>query len=432
MGALKSVVGIILLSLYSSVLLKIYLDLFLHQASKPRQVAGWFLFFVWQFLSELDYFDNQTTLLCTFISIVLVGIVAYTGNWWKRWFFPIVYLAIWMLLEGVVAFGVSVLNGGVETKFAMISIGSKILMPFFVFGVRLFTIKMGFGKEPYGGGIYFFVFPVIGMGMYHILYQLVNHVQDSSVKRGFWMLLIAAALIVMNLCFYPIYIQLAQGLQMKKSVHFYRKQLELFKQEKELEENAMKEIRQLRHDMKQRLIFLHSLLTNGEIQAAQQVLEEMTGEALERGRLESRTGNMVVDSLVNHAWKAAQKEGILFHSDIRPMPDLPIKDVDLSVLLGNALDNAIEASGRMRNGKKEIWIFGGYEKGCLFFQVKNRYEGKLQMSWDKRIFTQKKEKGHGIGLYSMERIAQKYNGSVEVKQEEQGIFLVEMFICCGS
>lgn len=431
MKTLGAAAGCAVLSLYSSILLKIYLDIFLHQASGRRQTAGWFLFFTWQYLSESGRYNEQMTLCFTFVSIIFIGMAAYTGNWWKRCVFPVVYLAVWMLLEGVAAFGIGLASGGVKTEFAMISVVSKILLLFFVLKVKSFSMKMGSGREPYGGSICFLAMPIAGMGLYHTLYQFMNHVQGDYEQNRLWMLVIAIALIVMNLSFYPMYIQLIKGLHMKKSANFYMKQLELFRQEKQLEDNAVMEIRELRHDMKQHLFLLNSLLQNGEIEAARNMLEELTRETLEKGRLESRTGNMVVDSLINHTWKTAKEKGIRLHLDIRPLPELAIKDSDLCILLGNALDNALEASEQVQNSEKEIWIFAVYEKGYLLFQVKNRYEGELRMSSGQRIPSRKREAGHGFGLYSMDKIAKKYGGSMEVKLEEQGIFLVEILICCG-
>ena len=53
------------------------------------------------------------------------------------------------------------------------------------------------------------------------------------------------------------------------------------------------EIRELRHDMRQHLIFLGELLENGDLEVAQDTLTELIGETGKRGRLESRTGNKV-------------------------------------------------------------------------------------------------------------------------------------------
>ena len=386
-------------------------------------------FLVWQCLSETGCFPGNITLLFTFSTIVMVGLIVYTGPFWKRCVFPAVYLAIWMLLEGAVDFALRYFSGTVETEFLMISAPSKILLLLLSMGIRQFAKKKGIGKEPYGGGMVFMVLPIIGMLLYHTLYQLLQALYVNQSEIWVWMLLAAIALICLNLSFYPVYMQLVNNLQMKKNTHFYIKQMELFRQEKAMEEAAAIEIRQLRHDMRQHLIFVGELLENGTLESAQDALIELIGETRKRGRLESRTGNMVVDSMVNHVWKTAVENGIIFHADIAPLPELSIKDADLCVLLGNAFDNALEASRFVENGRKEIWVAFQYIKGSLYIQIKNIYEGDVKLSADRKILSRKEESGHGFGLYSMERITEKYHGRMDIKSGG-GLFTVEILIHC--
>ena len=417
------------MSLFSILVLKLYLDTFLHKPKGIRSIAGWLPFFIWQCLSETGCFPGNITLLFTFSTIVMVGLIVYTGPFWKRCVFPAVYLAIWMLLEGAVDFALRYFSGTVETEFLMISAPSKILLLLLSMGIRQFAKKKGIGKEPYGGGMVFMVLPIIGMLLYHTLYQLLQALYVNQSEIWVWMLLAAIALICLNLSFYPVYMQLVNNLQMKKNTHFYIKQLELFRQEKAMEEAAAIEIRQLRHDMRQHLIFVGELLENGTLESAQDALIELIGETRKRGRLESRTGNMVVDSMVNHVWKTAVENGIIFHADIAPLPELSIKDADLCVLLGNAFDNALEASRFVEDGRKEIWVAFQYIKGSLYIQIKNIYEGDVKLSADRKILSRKEESGHGFGLYSMERITEKYHGRMDIKSGG-GLFTVEILIHC--
>lgn len=417
------------MSLFSILVLKLYLDTFLHKPKGIRSIAGWLPFFIWQCLSETGCFPGNITLLFTFSTIVMVGLIVYTGPFWKRCVFPAVYLAIWMLLEGAVDFALRYFSGTVETEFLMISAPSKILLLLLSMGIRQFAKKKGIGKEPYGGGMVFMVLPIIGMLLYHTLYQLLQALYVNQSEIWVWMLLAAIALICLNLSFYPVYMQLVNNLQMKKNTHFYIKQMELFRQEKAMEEAAAIEIRQLRHDMRQHLIFVGELLENGTLESAQDALIELIGETRKRGRLESRTGNMVVDSMVNHVWKTAVENDIIFHADIAPLPELSIKDADLCVLLGNAFDNALEASRFVEDGRKEIWVAFQYIKGSLYIQIKNIYEGDVKLSADRKILSRKEESGHGFGLYSMERITEKYHGRMDIKSGG-GLFTVEILIHC--
>lgn len=417
------------MSLFCILILKIYLDTFLNRAEGVRRIAGWLPFFIWQCLSETGRFPGNLTLFFTFSTMVLVGVAAYSGPFWKRCVFPLVYMAIWMFLEGAVDFSVRYVSGAAETGFMILSAFSKILLFLLTLGIRRFAKNKGLGKEPYGGSMAFIALPVIGMILYHTLYQLLQATHGNESEIWIWMLMAAIALICLNLAFYPVYIQLVNNLQMKKHTHFYVKQMELFRQEKAMEETAAAEIRELRHDMRQHLIFLGELLENGSVEEAEDVLTELIGEARKRGRLESGTGNIVVDSMINHVWKTAVENGITFHADLSPLPELSIKDADLCVLLGNAFDNALEASEFVEEGRKEIWAALQYRKGTLFVQIKNVYERELKLSSDRTFISCKEESGHGFGLCSMERITENYHGRLEIKPFD-GIFTVDILIHC--
>ena len=98
-------------------------------------------------------------------------------------------------------------------------------------------------------------------------------------------------------------------------------------------------------------------------------------------------------------------------------------------MLGNALDNALEASRFVEEGRKEIWVAIQYFKGSLCIQIKNIYKEDLKLADDGKIVSRKEERGHGFGLYSMERIAERYHGMLDIKSDE-GLFTVEIFIYC--
>ena len=64
-------------------------------------------------------------------------------------------------------------------------------------------------------------------------------------------------------------------------------------------------------------------------------------------------------------------------------------------------------------------------KSQVFLVTGNVYDGDVEYSADRKILSRKKEGGHGFGLYSMERITEKYHGSLDIKSGE-GIFTVEI------
>uniref|UniRef100_UPI0006D258CE GHKL domain-containing protein n=1 Tax=Clostridium sp. NkU-1 TaxID=1095009 RepID=UPI0006D258CE len=143
--------------------------------------------------------------------------------------------------------------------------------------------------------------------------------------------------------------------------------------------------------------------------------------------MESKTGSLIIDAMVNHVWEKTCKKGILLHTKLQVPRVMNIKDEDLGVLLGNAFDNAVEASEYVEKGKGEIWIEITHEKGYLYIFVRNRYQGKIEHIKGHRLVSRKEEAFHGWGIYSMEKIAKKYHGHMELNWEED-IFSLETIL----
>ncbi len=119
----------------------------------------------------------------------------------------------------------------------------------------------------------------------------------------------------------------------------------------------------------------------------------------------SRTDNIVVDSLVNSKYAVAIREQIKFEVDIHIPMQLPFKSADLCILLGNILDNAIEASVMLDQERRYIKFFMKYEKNTLIITVINAYNGELLRNGSGKIITNKGDsENHGIGLESVRKV----------------------------
>ena len=92
------------MALYCTILLKVYLDVFLVRENKGTSIIGWLLFFGWQFCTNMKmiFFSPGMNLAILFVTIQAVGIFSYKGGYWKRCIFPIAFIVVWMLLEGSV------------------------------------------------------------------------------------------------------------------------------------------------------------------------------------------------------------------------------------------------------------------------------------------------------------------------------------------
>lgn len=143
----------------------------------------------------------------------------------------------------------------------------------------------------------------------------------------------------------------------------------------------------------------------------------------------SKTDNIVVDSLINAKYSTALKMDIKFDVDIHIPMQLPFESADISVLIGNILDNAIEASAEIPKENRHIRYFMKYENNVLIITVINAFSGRINQNKDGKIITCKgMPENHGIGLDSVRKVADKYHGSVVIEIEEN-TFIIKIILC---
>lgn len=82
---------------------------------------------------------------------------------------------------------------------------------------------------------------------------------------------------------------------------------------------------------------------------------------------------------MNHGWLEAVEKKIQFHVRLDSVPEAAIPNSELSIILGNALDNALEPSRYLPEGQRAIWVEISYVKQGLLISVRNRYKGELEL-----------------------------------------------------
>ena len=120
-----------------------------------------------------------------------------------------------------------------------------------------------------------------------------------------------------------------------------------------------------------------------------------------------------------------RQRGIAFYAKVDIPGELPFEKPDLCALFANALDNAIEACAALDAGSRQIELSARAAKGILAVEVRNPFGGQLSGGLPKT--TKQDAANHGYGLRSIQEIAKKYGGSMEIRQEE-GVFCLFCFM----
>lgn len=166
------------------------------------------------------------------------------------------------------------------------------------------------------------------------------------------------------------------------------------------------QVRTLRHDLRNHLSTVLGLLERGDSQKARHYLQELTDSPALR-RSHRICENEIVNVVIAAKLEAMEQYGILPDFQISLPSRLPIADIDLCALLGNALDNALEATQKAEI--KKIVVRCKIEQGLFMLRVNNPLSGKVTSD----LSTTKQDKAHhGFGLAGMREIVSRYGGAL--------------------
>jgi len=140
-----------------------------------------------------------------------------------------------------------------------------------------------------------------------------------------------------------------------------------------------------------------------------------------------KTGNVMVDAILNSKLSLIQSHQINLHAKAVVPSDLKISEIDLCTVIGNLLDNAMEACLKQeQDSERFVRVYIGILKKQLYISVQNSSGQQIKKSGKTYISTKNSE-SHGFGLKRIDRIVAKYDGYIN-RQNEEGIFATEVLL----
>lgn len=185
----------------------------------------------------------------------------------------------------------------------------------------------------------------------------------------------------------------------------------LKKQYEQLQDTYNNKRREL-HDQAQFSCMLKKLLQDGDIERTLQYLTEKESQA-SIGQKNKYTGISIIDLMLDYKIKEAQQYKIIINVDL-DIYFCPLDATDMCILLGNLLDNAIEATKNLSNGKRMINIKMRNPNNFFLLEISNPYEGERRKKDGHYLTTKADENIHGFGLISVERIVNTLDGVIEI------------------
>ncbi|MDO5112712.1 MAG: GHKL domain-containing protein, partial [Clostridia bacterium] len=190
---------------------------------------------------------------------------------------------------------------------------------------------------------------------------------------------------------------------------------ELAMQSSHAMEQSSRKTAELRHELKNHVAAMNALYAKGDTQGLAQYLSEL--DKLQTALMPARyTEHFLVNAILQNAAATAAENGVRFEVHANVPEDIGVEERDLSALLMNMLDNALEAVRRVEpESARFIRVSAEQKNGFFAISCKNTYAPPLKTDERGRLITTKADaSAHGFGMKQMRAVAEKYHSILDV------------------
>lgn len=322
-----------------------------------------------------------------------------------------VFCTAWMAIEVAVH---SILLFITEDTKATYTLGSVITQLITYIAVQAYGRFMPKGRAaplPLRCWLELFIAPMVSV---YVIYDAYSRSLENGSGIGF--VVVSLLMVFINLIIFDVYERMVSHTLAEKKNLIYEQEIEMCDRQAKDREAAYRQTRMLRHDLNDRLIGISTLLESGRIdEAAGQISRMLEENRLYRGDV-SHCGNLTLDALINYKHSMAAAGDIRMECRMEVPAELPADGTDLCIILGNLLDNALEAVENLPVAQRMVKLAVRLEKGTLHIMVENPYAGEIMENADGTIKSSKGQGDfHGYGLISVRKTVEKYNGGLVIR-----------------
>lgn len=418
----------VVMVLFAVQIVRIYVAPFKKEVSvhNPWRYAVWVVYIIFQYLVMISDAEHPLLILVTNIILVtLIQITSASGELKTALFRSGIFYASWMAVEVITQNILLLMGTDGEYFFTVGNIISKIAMYLIVQVHGRWSVKENGAPLSLRHWAKLFLVPASSICIIYGAYML-------TLQGGMYAAFSAVSVLMLliNYVIFDVYEKMSTQALMEKQNTAYEQEIRLCVRQAAEREEAYRQTRVLRHDINDRLVAVSALVREGKQDEAAEALGKMIRENSLLKREIAHSGNLALDALVNYKYSAALAEGVVMECCIEVPAELSVDGTDLCIILGNLLDNALEAVRFLPEKERKMDLTVRLSKGVLLIAVENPYTGTISVDGHGRIRSNKAG-DHGIGLVSVERTAAKYDGEV-IFRYDGGVFKASVMLCVGE
>ena len=353
---------------------------------------------------------NLWETLLNVLLILMVVVFRYQSKGRKKYFLFLLFFSIWSLLEEFVFFIMQNINMDSGSRSLIGVIVSVIIMI-----ILVYTFSLLYQKEhrDFVPGKIHFVLLLIPSGS---IYIAINefYTQGSTVSS----MTVVSILLLINIIIFELYSRLNKVYMREKEKAVYEQRMDIITDNMQEQKIMMEKFCREKHNLINEMIVLKNDVEKDDKEAAIKNIDKMMNNCYSIETICS-CGYSTIDALINYKQAIAKEYGIEFWLNIYVPDELAIDEYDLGVILGNALDNAIEAVKECKNAERVIDISIGVRNETLIINIKNPYEHELERGKKGELKSTKNDKkNHGYGMKSIKEITEQNGGEVIIECQD--------------
>ena len=373
--------------------------------------------------SDLGFMPPYLNIFYGALTYELIAVVFFEGAFSRKTFVNVIFVAVWMLDEAIVGLFFGVIGISYREQFLLGVILTRLVIFLMEKIIQYFYVKKNDIPVERKEGAALLVFPVVSIILMFCIFVLCQTCTNRSLRLG--TTVVSLLLIPMNIFQFRIYDKIKEKTKVEKRNLIYQQMVALYEKQIAEREETTRKIRQFRHDMKLHLSAVRELAEEKDTDGIISYIDELANDPGMRKSDFANSGNLLLDGLLNQAYERAVKTKIQMKLRLEIPYKLNISDADLYVILGNALENALEASEKVPQEERLIELSLVYKNGDLRIGIRNRYvEEPRKDSQGTFLSSKNNSEYHGIGLYSIREPVIKYHGFMDIHTENKIFSLV--------
>ncbi len=362
----------------------------------------------------------------------LICIILVEGNIWFRIFHWLLLVVVTMSTELIFSLllqisGKDATNMSFHNEFIMISsiLGMKLLQ-FILLTIIKQVSKISVKKVSAKVFASFILIPIATFGIMFLI-PYIREVKPMISKWDIILLLLYLLLLLGNICLFYVFTKYSHMLeeQMLQQLSYvrYKERKQSYNKAEILDEQYKERIHNIKYYLKQICIYLEEK----QYTKIADVLSELQ-MGIYKEEEDIVCSNHFLNALLLDYREAAKKNHV--QADIFVEAGFNIefmREMDITSVLGNLLDNAIEASKKCEKGLVSVALYRENGGRLAICRIENNYVGELRHEGAKLLTTKENSEWHGIGLQNVKRIVEKYSGYMQ-QEYEKGVYVTTVIL----